>query len=115
MGISLNDHENRIKKLESNSGSFSQTQLYAGSSATTVNLSQSINNFNAIVVMTEVPGNSGDCRFIPSLLYNRRHCLEYGAGIGMCIITPTNNQIVVNDNWVGRNTTKILAVIGLKL
>ena len=115
MAISLSNHEDRIKKLEEYSGSYSETVLYSGSSATTVTLSQSIDNFNAIVVMTEIPGACGDCRFIPSSLYNKQHWLEYATNVGMSCITPSKDKITFNDNWSGRNTTKILAVIGLKL
>ena len=115
MAISLNDHESRIKALEGNSGNYSETTLYSGSSTTTVTLSQSINNFDAIVIMTDVSEYSGDCRFIPKSLYNRQHRLEYASGIGVSTITPTDNRVVFNDNWQGRNTTHILAVVGLKL
>ena len=115
MAISLSNHEDRIKKLENNSGSYSETVLYSGSSTKTITLSQSINNFDAIVVMTEISGNCGDCRFIPSSLYNKKHWLEYAVNIGMSCITPSEDKISFNDNWSGGNTTKILAVIGLKL
>ena len=115
MAISLSNHEDRIKKLENNSGSYSETVLYSGSSTKTITLSQSINNFDAIVVMTEISGKCGDCRFIPSSLYNKKHWLEYAVNIGMSCITPSEDKISFNDNWSGKNTTKILAVIGLKL
>ena len=115
MAISLSNHEDRIKKLEEYSGSYSETTLYLGSSTTTVTLSQPINNFNAIVIMTEISGNCGDCRFIPSSLYNKQHWLEYARDVGASCITPSEDKITFNDNWGGRNTTKILAVIGLKL
>ena len=115
MAISLSNHEDRIKKLEEYSGSYSETTLYSGSSATTVTLSQSIDNFDAVVIMTQVLDSSGDCRFIPKSLYNRKHCLEFAYKKGESCVTPSGNKVVVNYNWGGSNTTKILAVVGLKL
>lgn len=113
MAISLSNHEDRIKKLEDYSGSYSETTLYSGSSATTVTLSQSINNFDAIVVMTQITNSCGDCRFIPKSLYNIKHCLEYANSLGASCVTPSGNKVVVDSNW--GETTKILAVVGLKL
>lgn len=107
MSISLNEHENRIRRLESAaSGGYSETVLFNGSAVgnTTINLSQSIDSFKMIYLdyyHTSQTRGSNKCLTIPVSRLRTRDIDIYMGGDGKSELGRHIYLKLVSDKQLG--------------
>ena len=113
MAISLNNHESRIKALESGKTGGIVTVLWSGD-AYTGSISAPISSYDMCFVMLKHDNNRYDSFpiVVPKTLYGNAMTLQQNSCFDT-MITVTGSGLYINRNY--NNRCRILQIAGLKL
>ena len=116
MSISLNNHENRIKKLEqTGSGKLIQRMIFNGSSnASQITLDESILNFDAVVCHMYTNEVMGQTIFVPRTLYDTNLAGQFVNSYTQTSFKIKDKTFFFIDNWGSNKPNKLKYIVGLK-